>query len=372
MVPTSALSLITRALRVIGECAAEETPDAAKLSDGFDHLQDLMDAFKTQRLMIPSLLRTVVPLSANVQAYTIGAGGMINIPCPTTIEWARLIQNSAITPHVEVPVHILTDQEYAHIRMKDFSSIYAQSIYFDHAWNSGLGTIYVFPIPNVGASAAPLPTPFQPQVIAVATIPIPTPTPYGYRVTALNANGETTPSDEAVVTANRGLSTSGTSDYNVIAWQAVPTATGYKVYRTTGAVGSAWTQPPVLIATAGSAQFSETDAAVPGTPATLPTTNTTGGSASQTQLVLYTPVPFPEFTNYATSYTFPPGWNRVLRLKLAKALAPEYGRPFPSEDELAEAWADVKRVNTRPRELRNDYVDTDWTRSVYDIYSDTP
>jgi hypothetical protein len=192
---------------------------------------------------------------------------------------------------------------------------------------------------------------------------------YGYVITALNAFGETTPSPEGVAHANP-LNANG-SDYCNISWPPVPNATGYNIYRTRGVVAPTWTPAPVQIASALTVR-SFNDVAAPGTPGALPpTTNTTYGS-SLTQLVLYTPVAFPEFTDYASSYTFPPGWNRVLRLKLAKALASEYGRVFPSEDELAEAWADVKRVNTRPRELRSDYPDTERTLFIYDILSDTP
>lgn len=248
MAATSALSLITRSLRVIGECAGEEVPDAAKAQDGFDHLQDLMDALKTQRLMIPVLLRTQTPLVIGKASYTIGPGGDIDIPWPQTIEWARLIQNTGVTPPIEVPLRILSDQEWVAVRQKTMVSSYAQSIYFNHGWTTfvggsavNLGTIYVLPIPQVPQSA----------------------------------------------------------------------------------------------------------------------------------LALYTPQAFPEFADLATTYVFPPGWNRVLRLKLAKALASEYGRDFPSEDELAEAWADVKRVNTRPRELRSDYPDTYQRLLRYDIQSDT-
>ena len=235
---TSALSLITRALRVIGEVAGEEVPTAAQAQDGLEHLQDLMDALKTQRFMIPSLLRTVQSLAAFTQSYTIGAGGAINIVRPETIEWARLVQDTNAPIPLEVPLELLTDERWAKIPQKNQLGM-AEALYYDYAWTAGLGKLYLFPVPQTGT----------------------------------------------------------------------------------------------------------------------------------TSLVLYTPVAFPEFASLQAAYTFPPGWNRVLRLKLAKALAPEYGRGFPSDEELAEAWADVKRVNQRPRELKNSYPDCE-RAGLYNILTD--
>lgn len=249
MAVTSALSLIERALHLIGELAGEETPTAAMAQDGLDHLQDLMDNFKTQRLMIPALLRTVHPLTTGTPFYTIGTGGAINILRPETIEWARLVQDRNLLPATEVPLTILKDQEWIDIRQKDLVSSYPQAIYYDHTWQAhpalgppGVGRIYLYPIP----------------------------------------------------------------------------------------------------------------------------------STSTSDLILYSPVAYPEFTTLATSYSFPPGWNRTLRLHLARELAPEYGRPWPPdlEQQATTAMADLKRVNTRPRVLFSGYPDAERQRA-YNIFTDT-
>jgi hypothetical protein len=241
-VVTSAYGLITRALRLIGEVAGEEIPTAAQATDGLEHLQDLMDSFKTQRLMVPVLLRTVTPLATSKPSYTIGTGGEINIARPETIEWARLVQDRNLLPVTEVPLQILKDQEWMDVRQKGLVSSYPQGIYFDHDWQAGLGLIYLIPIPSTGTS----------------------------------------------------------------------------------------------------------------------------------DLVLYSPVAFPEFSALHTTYTFPPGWNRALRLQLARELAPEYGRPWPPDLELAavNSLADVKRVNHRHRVLFSGYPDAERQRA-YNIFTDT-
>ncbi|MDD3007059.1 MAG: right-handed parallel beta-helix repeat-containing protein [Candidatus Pacebacteria bacterium] len=111
-----------------------------------------------------------------------------------------------------------------------------------------------------------------PANVAVAVVGTAGVTTYGYRVSAINGNGETIASTTVEVTT--GNATLTTSAYNRITWSAVAGATGYKIYgRTSGSeLYMATIDVPTLY-------YSDTGAVV--TPAgALPTTNTTGGSIS--------------------------------------------------------------------------------------------
>lgn len=79
-------------------------------------------------------------------------------------------------------------------------------------------------------------------------------------------------------------------------------------------------------------------------------------SVGTLNIALYTPTALTQFANLATPYTFPPGYDRALRLQLAVELAPEFGRPIdPTLAALAEdAFADIKRANTRLMDLTVD------------------
>jgi hypothetical protein len=89
---------------------------------------------------------------------------------------------------------------------------------------------------------------------------------YFYKVTALNAVGETTGSAEASVT------TTGTTSSVALAWTAVASAASYKVYRGTAAAGE-----NVFYTTATN---SYTDTGAVSTAGTVPTSNTTGTAGS--------------------------------------------------------------------------------------------
>jgi len=94
-------------------------------------------------------------------------------------------------------------------------------------------------------------------------------TTYGYRVSAINGNGETLAS--TTVSTSSGNSTLSSSDYNHISWSAVVGATGYKIYgRTAGS--------EQLIGTVNSPTLYYNDASMTAPSGALPTENTTGGN----------------------------------------------------------------------------------------------
>ena len=100
-------------------------------------------------------------------------------------------------------------------------------------------------------------------------------TAYGYQVTATNTFGETEASTEG--TTSNGNATLSALNFNVVNWDPVEGATGYKVYRTTG--GSA---PPKLIAVTAASVTIYLDTGTVGTAATPPVTNTTEGTPGAT------------------------------------------------------------------------------------------
>lgn len=100
-------------------------------------------------------------------------------------------------------------------------------------------------------------------------------TSYGYKVTATNTYGETEASSEG--TTSTGNATLDTTNYNIVNWDPVTGATGYKVYRTTG--GSS---PPRLIGVTAASVTIMNDTGSAGTAATPPSSNTTAGTAGST------------------------------------------------------------------------------------------
>jgi hypothetical protein len=127
-----------------------------------------------------------------------------------------------------------------------------------------------------GTKVAPVPvvidltTLSAPSDVSVSVVGVAGSTSYGYRVVAVDADGNyTTPSD--TVSISNGNATLSGSNYNLVSWSAVTGAAQYRVYgRTAGS--------ELLIATTSSTSYADTGLAPSGA---LPTVNTTGGYINQ-------------------------------------------------------------------------------------------
>lgn len=99
-------------------------------------------------------------------------------------------------------------------------------------------------------------------------------------------------------------------------------------------------------------------------PYPIPTVNTT-------QLVLYCPTALTALV-LATTYTFPPGYERFFRLGIAREIAPEFGGVWTQllQDQYEDAMGNVKRANQRMADLSFDPALVGRS-GIYDINSDT-
>ena len=74
---TTALDIITRALRPIGALASGETPNAEQTSDALDMLNDMLATWANERMLLHYETEVVFPVVPNTYQYTIGPGGTI-------------------------------------------------------------------------------------------------------------------------------------------------------------------------------------------------------------------------------------------------------------------------------------------------------
>jgi PKD repeat protein len=148
---------------------------------------------------------------------------------------------------------------------------------------------------------------------------------YKYYVTALNANGETSISNEITVTTAAGNLTAA------LTWASVPTATGYKVYRTAaaGATGS-----ELLLATLGVVLLYN-DVAVGAPAGALPTTNT-----ATTPGTYAAPTKFFPFNSESLAVVEDTVWRRPIR-QSADIIGAVPGNFHPEGDIALESLEDV-------------------------------
>ena len=145
------LEIVTRALGLAGVLDPLETPDPSTQQRGLQAINDLLDAWRTNRLTIGAVTRSVYSLTAGTASYTLGPSGtMPQSYYPSALlRWAVIPDDDA-DPVVEIPRgRLLTADEWAQLRVKAQTGAYPTSLYFDYTHTGdGLGTLYVHPIPE--------------------------------------------------------------------------------------------------------------------------------------------------------------------------------------------------------------------------------
>ena len=139
--------IVTRALRQVGAIASGEVPSADEAQEALDLLNDMLDAWSLEDLLIISETLTTQTLTVLKETYTIGASGEINITWPSEIEQAQLIVTQ-ITPNLDLPLKILNAQEYGLLRIKQLESTYPQALWLHTTFP--LGTLHIWPLPTQG------------------------------------------------------------------------------------------------------------------------------------------------------------------------------------------------------------------------------
>lgn len=141
--------LITRALKRIGVVGAGQTPSSEDTSDAFAMLNTMLDALATERLMVPCITRSTWTIVSGTGSYTVGSGGDVNIVRPVFVEDVRFVDTS-LDPDMEYGLGVgLTDQAYANIPMKAFTSPYPRRFYYNPTMTgTGLATVTFWPVPT--------------------------------------------------------------------------------------------------------------------------------------------------------------------------------------------------------------------------------
>jgi len=138
--------LITDSLKELGAIGIGEVPSADEIQDGLTVLNNLLDTWRTESLMVYGIEENVFPFVGGQYVYTIGTGGDFNMPRPQTIESAfnRQVGSSSTNDY---KIFTTNDYEvYADIVAKNVTANLVSVLWY----NSGVpfGTVTVWPTPT--------------------------------------------------------------------------------------------------------------------------------------------------------------------------------------------------------------------------------
>lgn len=140
------LEHISDALTELGILADGEVPTAAQAAHGLRTLNRLVDQWKAERLQIHVIDRSGWGLVSGTSSYTVGTGGVVNIPRPMSIDHVSVLNTTQGTVGLEYPLHKLTEDERAAIPDKSLPGVLPQAWYYDTAYP--LGILYFYPVPT--------------------------------------------------------------------------------------------------------------------------------------------------------------------------------------------------------------------------------
>lgn len=136
--------LIKRSLKLIGAISQSETPSSSEQSDGLDSLNDLIESWSAESLVIYSVTRETFSTVASQQTYTIGSSGDINTTRPQKIVKAILRQQNS--PVYDVEIDLINLDQWESLGTKDTESSIPTKLYNDCGYP--LSTLYLWPIPS--------------------------------------------------------------------------------------------------------------------------------------------------------------------------------------------------------------------------------
>lgn len=146
------LDLIKRSLRLLNALNVGNEPTADEEQDGLAALNAMVDAWGSERLTMFTTARSLYPVSAGVQSYTIGATGDWFAPRPPFLDAAGILLPG--TPDViERPLHIIRhDAEWEAIRIKTLASTLPLKLYYQA--DAPNATCVLWPVPQQDLSIA--------------------------------------------------------------------------------------------------------------------------------------------------------------------------------------------------------------------------
>jgi len=146
----TALTLITDALLDMGIIADGQTPTAAQSSQALRKLNQMLESWEVEGLMVYGATPLTLPLVSNQATYTIGVGGDLDVAYPNNIQSAFIRDTSVPqSQQIDYQLYVFNNQEWAQNPLKyQANSFPYWGVWFDMTYP--LITLHVSPIPTTG------------------------------------------------------------------------------------------------------------------------------------------------------------------------------------------------------------------------------
>lgn len=141
---TTARQIIKSAMQKIGVLTKSETPDADEASDGLTTLNQMLQSWSNDSLLVYARLAESFTLSGGTASYTIGTGATFNTSRPV-----QIVSGYVRSGTTDYPLSKIKDTEYDTIGAKTTTGI-PNSFFYDY--NAPSGTVTFSPVPDAAYS----------------------------------------------------------------------------------------------------------------------------------------------------------------------------------------------------------------------------
>lgn len=138
----TALDLITRAMRLIGQLEGDEDPSPDESADGLLSLNEMIESMSNEEQFVYQIVTDTFSWPSSQASRTIGSGGNFNTDRPIRLDDGSFLRVSGN----DYPLKIITDQDYAGISQKTASSDVPWGLYGDRAYP--LMNLYLVSVPS--------------------------------------------------------------------------------------------------------------------------------------------------------------------------------------------------------------------------------
>ena len=144
----TALSMITRAMRLAGVIGKGETPDSDESADGLVALNAMLESWSIDRLFAYYIVSETLTMVSGDGSYTMGSSGDLNTTRPTQLDDSCFITVDGI----DLPLSLITEQQYASIVLKTVETNVPIVLYPEYGYP--LVTLKFWPVPSVSMTAS--------------------------------------------------------------------------------------------------------------------------------------------------------------------------------------------------------------------------
>jgi hypothetical protein len=150
----SLTTLISSALRLVGSLASGDIPTPSELTDAGLIANQMLDAWSTERIMVPAVQRITTdlnnaPLSlvAGKQSYVLGPNGDFLLNRPARIDRASVLYSASQQTPIEADIEVLDDVGWEGVPNKNTPSLLPQKVWIDLS-NPTVMTLWYWPVPT--------------------------------------------------------------------------------------------------------------------------------------------------------------------------------------------------------------------------------